>query len=140
MFQFNDGGRADAGYKGRTGDCVVRAIAIASGLPYRQVYDAINDIAAKERPTRAGKRSSSRLGVFKKTYHDYILGLGFRWAACMQIGSGCQVHVRADELPAGRLILRLSRHLAAFIDGVLHDTEDCGRDGARCVYGYYVKT
>ena len=29
-FNFNDGGRAKAGYKGRTGDCVARAIAIAA--------------------------------------------------------------------------------------------------------------
>ena len=31
-FNFNDGGRADAGYKGRTGDCVTRAVAIAAEL------------------------------------------------------------------------------------------------------------
>ena len=29
-FNFNDGGRAKAGYKGRAGDCVARAIVIAS--------------------------------------------------------------------------------------------------------------
>jgi hypothetical protein len=31
----NDGGRADAGFRGETGDCVTRAIAIATGKPYR---------------------------------------------------------------------------------------------------------
>jgi len=24
------------------------------------------------------------------------------------------------------------------IDGVLHDTHDCSRDGTRCVYGYWL--
>jgi hypothetical protein len=23
------------------------------------------------------------------------------------------------------------------IDGVIHDTHDCSRNGTRCVYGYY---
>lgn len=32
-----------------------------------------------------------------------------------------------------------SKHLAAVVDGVLHDTYDCTREGTRCVYGYYVK-
>ena len=30
---YNDGGRTAAGFKGETGDCVTRAIAIATGLP-----------------------------------------------------------------------------------------------------------
>jgi hypothetical protein len=30
-----------------------------------------------------------------------------------------------------------SRHLVAVIDGVIHDTHDCSRDGTRCVYGYF---
>ena len=30
-FVFHDGGRAAAGYKGMTGDCVTRSIAIATG-------------------------------------------------------------------------------------------------------------
>jgi hypothetical protein len=35
-FQFSDGGRVAAGYKGSAGDCVVRSVAIATGLPYQQ--------------------------------------------------------------------------------------------------------
>ena len=37
--EINDGGRAAAGYKGKAGDCVVRSIAIVSGLPYQKIYD-----------------------------------------------------------------------------------------------------
>ena len=36
---YNDGGRKLAGYKGETGDCVVRSIAIISNLPYQELYD-----------------------------------------------------------------------------------------------------
>lgn len=70
-FKQDDGGRADAGYKGTTGDCVTRAIAIATGLDYQTVYDAINEEAQHERPgARRGnntKRSSARTGVYKGT-------------------------------------------------------------------------
>jgi hypothetical protein len=58
----------------------------------------------------------------------------------MAVGSGCKVHLRADELPSGRLIVRVSHHFAAVIDGVIHDTHDCSRGGTRCVYGYWVRS
>lgn len=48
-FVFNDGGRADAGYKGTTGDCVCRAISIITGKSYKEVYDNINRLAKSER-------------------------------------------------------------------------------------------
>ena len=43
-YTFNDGGRSEH-YKGRTGDCVTRAIAIATRMPYDVVYNALFDIA-----------------------------------------------------------------------------------------------
>ena len=55
----------------------------------------------------------------------------------MGIGTGCKVHLRADELPAGRLVAALSHHMVAVIDGIIHDTYDCSREGTRCVYGYF---
>ena len=51
--QFDDGGRSAAGYKGKTGDCVVRSIAIATGLPYQQIYDLVNGAAVYERTCSA---------------------------------------------------------------------------------------
>src|SRR5262245_26839851 len=135
-FRKDDGGREAAGYQGEAGDCVVRSIAIAAERPYQEVYDAINDLARRER-LRKRRRSSSRNGVFKKTYHQYVLGLGFRWVPCMGIGTGCVVHLRNDELPDGRLIVAVSRHMTAVVDGVIHDTWNCDRGGKRCVYGYY---
>lgn len=134
---YHDGGRAAAGFKGKTGDCVTRAIAIATGIPYRKVYDDLNELAKLERPRNGKKRSSSREGVFRRTYQRYLESLGWEWVPTMKIGSGCQVHMRAEELPSGRIIVRVSKHLAAVIDGVLYDTHDCSRGGTRCVYGYF---
>ena len=48
--------------------------------------------------------------------------LGWKWTPTMQIGSGCTVHLRADELPSGGLVVSVSKHLTAVIDGVIHDT------------------
>jgi hypothetical protein len=145
-YQHDDGGRAAAGWKGKNdvGDCAVRAVAIASQLPYNDVYEAMRKANAQYSSRRnrvareIGRRGTTpRNGMFKEVMHELMPTLGFVWVPTMFVGQGCKVHVRADELPAGRLVLALSRHYAAFIDGVLHDTYDCSRDGTRCVYGYY---
>jgi hypothetical protein len=138
QFQLNDGGRAAAGYKGGTGDCVVRAIAIATGRPYQAIYDLVNEMGANE---RTGKRkrgkSNARTGVYKPTIRKVMARLGWEWVPTMQIGSGCKVHLRAEELPAGRLVVSVSKHLTAVIHGTIHDTHNPDRNGTRCVYGYF---
>ena len=137
-FIFHDGGRAAAGYKGKTGDCVTRSIAIATERTYQEIYDSLNRFAQAERISkRKRRRSSSRTGVFRQTYQAYLESLGWRWTSTMSIGSGCKVHLRPSELPRGPLIVKVSRHLTAVIDGVLYDTHDCSRGGTRCVYGYF---
>jgi hypothetical protein len=135
---YDDGGRADAGYVGDAGDCVTRAIAIATGIDYATVYDALaaGMASSRGRHHTRGKRSA-RNGVFRNVYDPYLAGLGWRWTPTMAVGQGCRVHLRADELPAGRIVARLSRHVCAVIDGVIHDTADPSRDGTRCVYGYW---
>jgi hypothetical protein len=140
QFRFNDGGAFAAGYKRqKTYDCVARAIAIAAELTYQEVCDAIDKEAERERPRCGRKRSSAQTGVLRRTYERVLMRLGWKWVPTMRIGSGCKVHLRAEELPRGRLIARVSRHLVAVIDGVIHDRFDCSRDGTRCVYGYWVK-
>jgi len=134
----SDGGRADAGFRGKTGDCVCRAIAIATRRDYQDVYAALNELALSERPSRRKRgKSSARTGVHRGTIHRYMTSIGWEWVPTMQIGSGCRVHLRKNELPGGRLIVSLSRHLTAVIDGVIHDNHDPQRDGTRCVYGYW---
>ena len=140
-YVFNDGGRAAAGFKGSAGDCVCRAIAIAAQLPYQEVYDRLAEGNASQRKSkRTGKQPrSARNGIYttRKWFKDYMRELGFVWTPTMQIGSGCQVHLKADELPSGRLVCNVSRHQVAVIDGVINDTYDCSRKGTRCVYGYW---
>ncbi len=139
-FVFNDGGRADAGFKGTTGDCACRAAAIAAQRPYKEVYDLINELAKSERiGKRKRKISNARTGVYPDTFKKVMAHYGFEWVPTMHIGQGCTVHLRENELPKGRIVCNVSGHFTAVIDGVLNDTYDCTRDGSRCVYGYFIK-
>ncbi len=113
----------------------MRAIAIATQLPYSEVHKAINHLADNE----CFDGSDSECGVHKKLRKDYLISLGWKWTPTMGIGTGCKVHLRDGELPMGRLIVSVSRHLVAVIDGTIHDTYDCSRNGTRCVYGYFSK-
>lgn len=133
-----DGGRSNY-FKGKTGDCVTRAICNATGLDYKKVYDDLNVL---EKQTSVGKnerRGSSRTGIRNKVSKKYIENvLGWKWVPTMKIGSGCKVHLVDGELPNGTLIVRLSHHLTCVKDGVLYDMFNCSLDN-RCVYGYFIK-
>jgi hypothetical protein len=142
VWVYDDGGRAAAGFRGDANDCVTRAVAIAFRLPYRDVYEALADLQAGAKYRGRGgvtrtKRRSARDSVLKRIYKPYLADLGAVWTPTMGIGTGCRVHLRADELPAGRLIVEVSKHVVAVIDGVVHDTHDQTREGTRCVYGYW---
>jgi hypothetical protein len=142
-FIFNDGGRAAVGYKGLTGDCVTRAIAIAAELPYQDVYDALAEGHQAQRGGRKstkGKRTAAK-GIYtsRKWFKDYMDALGWSWTPTMGIGTGCKVHLADGELPMGRLIVKVSRHYTAVIDGVICDTHNPQRSTGRCVYGYWTK-
>lgn len=150
-FKYNDGGRKAAGFEGDTRDCVCRAIAIATMQDYAVVYRDLAEMAKMERLSKH-KRSKShpRTGVHKATTRRYMDSVGWVWVPTMKIGQGCKVHLREEELPSGRLVVSVSRHLTAVIDGVIHDTYDPQRlavdcaeadkadiNGTRCVYGYW---
>lgn len=162
-FVYDDGGRALSGRRGYTGDCVCRAICIATGKPYKEVYDFLAENNAKQRTSRRtpkGSRTASKgINVRRKWFQKYMHDLGFTWIPTMGIGTGCRVHLLKEELPNGRLVVALSKHYTAVIDGVIHDTynpcradengcagswikfengiETRGTIGERCVYGYY---
>ena len=136
---YDDGGREAAGFKGKAGDCVARAVAIASGKPYAEVYSALSAIEGGRRQTkrmRKQARTSARNGVYttRKAFKDYMASLGFTWTPTMHIGSGCKVHLRADELPSGRLVVAVSKHYTAVVDGVIHDTYDPSADRGTTIY------
>lgn len=137
----DDGGRSQSGVKTKSSDCVTRAIAIASGLPYATIHDMLLNGASGERKVRGkrGSHPSNGNGVHtsRKWFKELMATLGFVFVPTMGIGTGCTVHLREGELPSGRLVVSVSGHYTAVVDGVLHDLHDCSREGNRCVYGYY---
>ena len=141
-FVRDDGGRSSSGFTGKAGDCVARSIAITTGLPYHKIYADLSWINATMPKTRGRKTAgvhSAANGIYTESvlFKRYMMRLGFTWYPTMTIGSGCRVHLRESELPKGRIIARVSKHYAAVIDGILHDTFNCSRGGKRCVYGYW---
>lgn len=139
---YDDGGRKAAGYKGRAKDCAARAVAIATGLPYAQVHESLAQGNYAQRKTKRSKATeqTADAGIYtrRKWFRDYMVGLGFTWIPTMQVGDGCRVHLRADNLPMGRIVIRVTKHLTCMIDGVIRDTHDPSRNGSRCVYGYWI--
>ena len=145
--KINDGGRAAAGFKGQAGDCVVRSIAIATGSPYKKIYDDLFKANQEFRNTSRTKlarslkqrNDSPRTGTHRVVLKKYLEKLGWKWIPTMFVGQGCKVHLKKEELPMGTLIVSCSKHLTVVIDGVLNDIFDCSRNGTRCVYGYWTK-
>lgn len=125
-YKYNDGGRSKY-FKGQAGDCVTRAIAIATGLDYKEVYDIIKDLL----------QHTPRNGLKKNETRDIMHYFGFTWVPLMRIGGGCQYHLTANELPKGTIIAKVTGHVTCIINGVINDTFDPSRDGRRCVYGYW---
>lgn len=147
-FIFDDGGRTDAGFKGNAGDCVCRSVAIVTGKPYLEVYKVLADGAGNERKSR-GRSARNGIHTKRQWFKDHMRALGFVWTPTMGIGTGCKVHLHDGELPMGRLVVKVSKHYTAVVDGVIRDTFDPRREAhvqywdgrneiqRRCVYGYW---
>jgi hypothetical protein len=142
-----DGGRASsARCRGQTrGDCVTRSIAIVTGRSYWEVYDRLAQGTGAQRRGKGGKKraasAANGVNTDRKWFKDYMRELGFTWVPVMGIGTGCTMHMRYNEgyggLPPGKLVVSLSKHYSAVIDGVCYDTHNPCRGGDRCVYGYW---
>lgn len=127
-------------------DCAVRAIAIASRQPYGLVYEDLTAIQKDWAHTSRSKGAKAvllsrkwhaRHGVHREVLHTYFRWHGWDWVPTMGIGTGTTVHMAEGELPDGRLVVNLSKHLAAVVHGSVYDTHDPCRGGDRAVYGYW---
>ena len=127
-YQFNDGGRVEAGFKGKAGDCVVRAVAIVTGSDYKTMYNRMAS-ASKER----GEAKSARDGVHKSIYEAILKEFGFVWQSAPKFVGR---KARTYDMPKGAVVARQAHHLVAVIDGVAHDSWD---STDKMVYGYYAK-
>ena len=125
---YNDGGRKESGRKGSAGDCGVRAMAVALDLDYDTCYKELAQ-ANKD----AGYKKSARNGLMKEVFQGVLKKHGWTWRKAPTF-PGRKAY--ASDLPQGTYICRMSRHYAAIIDGVLHDTFN---SSGKMVYGYWAK-
>ncbi len=126
-YQYNDGGRKAAGFKGTAGDCGARAMAIALGLDYSTVYKELAQANADN-----GRAKSARNGVMKDVYTEVLKRYGFVWMKAPQFAGR---KARCSDL-TGVVIAKQARHFVAVIDGVANDAWDSTE---RMVYGYWAK-
>ena len=120
-YKYNEGGRGEH-YKGLVGDCVTRAITIATELPYDVVYNALFDIAKNYKGNsklakRIRQRPSPRNGCYNEVSGEFLKALNIK-----EVRS--KLKINNPMFYEGRYIVYVRRHYIAIIDGVVHDTWD----------------
>lgn len=124
-FEYNDGGQTrslNSGY------CVVRSIAIATGMDWADAERLIKDFKKKG---KTGNRAISR-GVHREDYEPALNSIGWYWQPAPKFEGR---KARTYDL-SGTVIARQSHHLVAVIDGVAQDIFD---PTEKMVYGYWEK-
>jgi hypothetical protein len=111
-FIYDDGGREEAGFRGKTGDCSVRAVAIATGVPYKAVYQAFK----KSNPGKVKGILNYSGGTPHEFIEEFLLKLGWRRKF---LGSSQKLD---RTLPMGRIIVSIPKHTICIIDHIAHDT------------------
>ena len=115
-FVKDDGGRAAAGFKGSAADCVTRAIAIASGRDYREVYRTVARMNKEYGNTR-----SARNGTPNTVFYRALLHFGF---VKVKRGRGPWPTYTEVARKHPVAIVTTRKHAAAIVNGNLRDTFD----------------
>jgi len=123
-FQYTDGGRSKYYTLKNVGDCVIRAIAIATERDYKEVVEDTWDFSRKYGcPIN-----------WKDVYIPYLESLGWEKVSSPKFKGR---KAKAKDLPKkGRYMMRQVHHLSALVDGVVHDIWDTSN---KMVYCYYCK-
>jgi len=124
-FIHHDGGRVAAGYKNPAGDCVCRAVAIASGRSYVEVRDRLRLGTGRVRHSKRRASPDNGIPVQKRWFMLLMEEFGFKF-------------VRKADLPdVGRMVVITRTHAFAVIDTTAFDTH------MRCLaerrFGYWIK-
>ena len=114
----DDGGRQDAGYKGKASDCVVRAFYILTGADYADAYKEF--ACAEQRFGKSGKRSA-RNGICNKAIQYVFEANGL---VRISLGRGVKPTYSEAHERYGDCIVRTRGHVCAIIRGNLMDTFD----------------
>ena len=105
----------------RTGDCVIRAISLALGKSWIEVFDDLTKIA----------REKASVVNSDEVFFEYLSNYD-RETPKAQKG---KKRLKVGELDDGTYIIKVANHLTCVKDGVLMDTWDCRN---KCVYRYWI--
>jgi hypothetical protein len=116
---YDDGGRGSAGlefnFEDEINECVTRAIAIATGRAYGEVYDMVDEFGRA-----AGHLDIACEGVPFELTRELMSEIGWRW---VPLRNASLVTGSLPDEP--RLIADMPGHVCAIIDGVVRDKHDC---------------
>ena len=113
----------------KTGDCVVRAIAWASGTPYVEVYKDLFEISLK----------TGYILNEKRTYEKLLEVYGFvKYQQPRKHDNSKFAIAEIDKLISNKdvAIVSCANHLTCVLDGYLVDTWDCRH---KTIGNYYLK-
>jgi hypothetical protein len=127
----HDGGREDAGFRGRA-DCVVRAICLITGESYTHVRQ---DLSYLQKKMTGGLYPSIADGVMTPVHYLYLTSKG--WELTLTKGT-----YLTDIPREGDHIAVIPRHMMAVRDGTVWDSWDSRfsrrtKNGNPRLLGYY---
>jgi len=106
-------------------DCMIRSVAIATDTPYNKVYETMY-----KNGWRTTRRNSK--GNWEDQITKTLTELGFKFQKISYPAVKGQSRMTARKMiNEGTYILRMSKHVAAYKEGILMDTWDCSD---KCVY------
>ncbi len=112
----------------KTGDCVVRALAVAEAKSWVEVYDELCKIG----------REVFEMPNSKPVYEKYLLSRGWVKQKMPKFSNGKRFKVSdlANDRKSGAMVVSVSKHLVAVVDGCIHDT---WYSGQKAVFNFYTK-
>lgn len=135
-YKKSDGGKADSGLgNARSGDCVIRAIAIAEDQGYRKTKAALNDLL---QAMTGGLLRSCNNGTPEPVSHKFLTDQGYVLTLTKN------TYLRDHDFTGRTVVAVIPRHQMAIVNGQVRDTWDsrkCRRTkcGSPKLEGYYEK-
>ena len=125
LFEYHDGGRSKyfrmKYKKDQVGDCVIRALAIATKEDYKSVRNELWDTS----------RENGYMPNSKENYEQFLAKRGWKWLKKIK-GYNLGAYPVPQNITA---IVSLAGHLCCLDQGVVYDLWDCRK---KYPYGIYV--
>lgn len=107
------------------GDCVKRAIALASDTDYMETQRALNRYKKVSHSVEFNERKNI-YGYLENVLHAKRMSFPAETGKPRMNGERF-----AKMYPTGRYVLNMAGHITACVDGIIYDTWDCSE---KCVY------